>query len=200
VSNSIKVLFVDPSQRNLGLARALVDPATFEISPLPSGLLLTHTDSEAGKKVRKSSDDLRRATELAEVLREGEAWADLIMAEIPSGSQSARACLGAGVCIGLLASLTKPLIQVSPTEAKKVAVGRATATKDEMIDWAYKLYPNLNWLTHGGSKRPGKLTDANEHLADALAIGYAGVMTLEFRAAAAMHNALNHKLSESKSS
>jgi hypothetical protein len=28
-------------------------------------------------------------------------------------------------------------------------VGRATATKDEMIDWAYKLYPNLNWLTHG---------------------------------------------------
>jgi hypothetical protein len=51
-----------------------------------------------------------------------------------------------------------------------------------------------------GSKRPGKLTDANEHLADALAIGYAGVKTPEFRAAAAMHNALNHKLSESTSS
>ena len=82
--------------------------------------------------------------------------------------------------------LNKPLIEVTPTEAKKASVGRATATKDEIIDWAFKKYPNLNWLKSAQSKRPSKLTDANEHLADAIAVGHAGVKTSEFRAAAAM--------------
>lgn len=192
MSDGIKVLCVDPSHKNLGLARVLVDPVSFDFQPID--LHLHQTEPDGGKRVRKSSDDLRRAVEHAELLREGEAWADLVMAEVPSGSQSARACLGAGVCIGLLASLRKPLIEVSPTEAKKAVIGRGTATKEEMIYWAYGEYPNLNWITSKRSKNPGNLTDANEHLADALAIGRAGIKTPEFRAAAAIHAAMQKTL------
>lgn len=197
MSNGIKVVSFDPALRNLGVARVMVDPETFKIEPID--LKLVQTSNEAGKTVRKSSDDYRRAQELAEAMREYENWADIVMAEVPSGSQSARACLGAGVCIGLLASLRKPLVQLSPGEVKKATVGRTTSTKDEIIFWAYGLYPSLNWLTHGSSKRPGKLTDACEHCADALAIAHAGVKTSEFRAAAAMHLAMQKHTESTRS-
>jgi Holliday junction resolvasome RuvABC endonuclease subunit len=185
----IKVAFLDPSHSNLGVARALVDPKTLGIEPID--ISLVQTEKDKSKKVRVSSDDFSRAVELANKMQEVEAWADIIMAEIPSGSQSARSCTGAGICVGLLAYIRKPLIQVTPAQAKKVSVGRATGTKDEIIDWAYALYPNLQWIKKGNSKRVNKLIDSNEHMADAIAIGHAGVKTTEFRAAASMLVSLN---------
>ena len=45
-----------------------------------------------------------------------------------------------------------------------------------MIAWATGVYPDAPWKRHGG-----RVTDDNEHLADAVAIAHAGVQTPEFR-------------------
>jgi Holliday junction resolvasome RuvABC endonuclease subunit len=185
MNRKISVLAIDPAMRNWGLAHLLVDPSSRQIEVL--GLRLVQTESQAGKTVRKSSDDLRRATEAYGAARHLAEVCDLIMAEVPSGSQSSRASLGAGMSIGLLAALGsfRPLIQVSPIEAKKAVTGRKTASKDEMIQWATAAYPKAGWLTKK-IKGVVSFTDANEHLADALAIAHAGVETAEFRGAVSM--------------
>lgn len=182
--NKIRLLSCDPALANWGLARLIVDPASLEIEVVD--LKLVKTESEAGKTVRKSSDDYRRAQEAYGAALLWAMSSDIITAEVPSGSQSSRASLGAGMSIGLLAALgvQKPLIQVSPVEAKKAVTGRKTASKDEMIAWATSRYPDAPWIRARGSS--GRLVDANEHLADALAIAHAGVRTAEFRSAMGM--------------
>lgn len=182
MTNKVKVLSLDPSQRNLGMAKLLIAPnGAIEVMDLE----LVETEKSDLKQVRKNSDQLRRAREQYEALKEWEAWADLVMSEIPTGSQSASAMFGNGICIGLLASIDKPLIQVQPTETKKASVGRATATKEEIIAWATKLYPDAPWKRLN-DKPTGRIVDKNEHLADAIAVGWAGIRTAEFRAALSM--------------
>jgi Holliday junction resolvasome RuvABC endonuclease subunit len=111
----------------------------------------------------------------------------VVFAEVPVGSQSSRAMCSYGVCIGLLAGLAArvPLIQVQPTEVKLAAVGTKTASKEEMIEWATGLYPQLPWFT---TKRKGVTTFSakNEHIADAIAAIYAGILTDEFKRMIAM--------------
>lgn len=87
-----------------------------------------------------------------------------------------------GVCIGILGGITIPTIQVTPTEVKLVATGSKTASKQDMIDWAVKQYPNAKWLTKT-QKGITSLVSKNEHLADALATIHAGVLTDEFNTA-----------------
>ena len=181
----VKILACDPALRNWGLAKVVVNPLAGELAVLD--LKLVKTESEAGKTVRKSSDDLRRATVAYKEVVEWVEWADLIAAEVPSGSKSARATLGAGISIGLLACFgqMRPLVQVNPIEVKKIVTGRKTAAKDEVIEWAVARFPKAPWLRER-DKPTGRLVDANEHLADAVAIAHAAIATPEFGAAVAM--------------
>lgn len=153
-------------------------------------LELVQTETLAGKQVRKNSDDLRRSRELLNAIKAWEARSDVLMAEIPTGTQSARGAMSNGMVIGVLSAITKPLIEVSASEAKKVAVGRSTATKQEMIDWATALYPNAPWLRRHG-KKDGVFKADNEHLADAVAIAHAGIKTQEFKSALAMFRSMS---------
>jgi hypothetical protein len=177
----------DPAMSNLGYAMALIDPVSLSIKPFMIGLVVT--ENEAGKQVRKNSDDLRRAMMIFNAMAKIENESDILMSEIPTGTQSARGAMGNGMMLGCLSGLKKPLIQVQPTETKIHAVGRKTATKDEMIVWAMKLYPDLEWKTH---KKHGVMvpTASNEHMADALGVIHAGVKTAEFKSAVAMFNAM----------
>lgn len=190
----IKVASFDPAMRNWGMAKLLIDPDSNTIKVVDMRLIVTV--SEAGKTVRKSSDDLRRASVSYNSALEYALWADVIFAEVPSGSQSSRASLGAGMSIMALAALgfVRPLIQVSPVEAKRAVTGRSTASKDEMIEWAVARHPDAPWLR---KKVKGviSLIDANEHMADALAIAQAGVLTAEFRSAVSMMGSLNRTAS-----
>ena len=68
------------------------------------------------------------------------------------------------------------LIEVSSLEVKKSSVGKKTASKEEMRQWAYEKWPDAPWLKHGG-----KLVQKNEHLADALASVEAGIRTEQFK-------------------
>ena len=137
----IKVLGVDPALRNFGFAVATVDLETDQIEKVEC-LELSKTEDDAGKKVRRNSDDLRRARIHADALRK---WSDpkevsIAFIEVPVGSQSARAMASYGICIGVLTNCRCGVIEVTPTEVKVAATGSKTATKEEMIDWAYKKY------------------------------------------------------------
>lgn len=177
---TVKMVGVDAAFANMGFAQVEIDINTLEIRPIK--LHLVSTEPEAKKKnIRMSSDNLRRAELLRDGLITMQKGMSMMSAEVPSGAKSAKAAYGFGVAVGVLASRNLPIIQVNPIEVKVASVNKKSATKKEMIDWAIGLYPDLNWIRHNG-----KITNANEHLADALAIIHAAVKTAEFNSAVAM--------------
>lgn len=180
----LHVAGIDPSLRNLGLAEGIYDTDAEALEMI--GIELQETESEAGKTVRKSSDDLRCAGLLTSAVHRFIAPCAVVFAEIPSGSQSARGSFSNGICLGVLASIGNVggyrgrLIQVNPYEVKRAAVGSKNASKEEMIHWAHERWPKLPWLT---KKQKGvvSLIAKNEHMADACAAINAGIQTDEFR-------------------
>lgn len=183
VSNEMKIRVagIDPSLNNTGLALGTFDISTGKVD---IGLIqLIETEARSKKTVRKSSDDLRRAGEIVSGIHQFIADCHVVFAEIPTGSQSARGSFSNGICLGVLSSIGTVetpfkgrLIQVSPTDVKLSAVGSKVAGKDEMIDWAYGRYPELEWFRYRG-----KLQRKNEHVADAIGAINAGVQTDEFK-------------------
>lgn len=175
----IQVLGIDPALRNFGFCSALVNAETDEIVKV-SKLRLAKSEDEAGKKVRRNSDDLRRAKILHDALQEEAEMNFIAFAEVPVGSQSSRAMASYGVCIGVLASCPIGLIEVTPSEVKMASVGTKTATKQEMIDWAVNKFPDAPWLKR---KLKGEevLKNENEHLADALAAINAGLKSSQWK-------------------
>jgi len=178
---------LDPSLSNWGQAKGVLDldTGTFRLNELD--LQETSPDNKNRKSVRKNSDDLNRAKLLYTTMSRFLIDVDMVFVEIPVGSQSARSMASYGICIGVLASIGKPVIQVTPAEVKLVATGNKNASKAAMIDWAVKKYPDANWFT---KVRNGVTTHTakNEHLADATACIHAGVKTDEFSQARAILN------------
>ncbi|WP_413464077.1 hypothetical protein [Cupriavidus metallidurans] len=185
----LKVVGIDPSLKNFGFAIGTIDVETLAVEVQGLVLAKTEPDKKSAKVVRKNSDDLERARILHTALQEHCRDADLAIAEVPVGSQSARAMASYGVCVGVLSSCPIPLIQVTAFEVKLAGFGNKYATKEEMIGWATQAYPVAPWLT---VKRAGKLefTAANEHLADAVAAIHAGIKTDQFQQVLAMHRAM----------
>ena len=192
----IKVVGLDAERKNVGIVEArlvFTDRARLVVD----NLTLVQTEKSKSKQVRVSSDDVRRAQEIAEALRRPLLDASFFFSEIPTGAQSARAAKLLGMATGIIACsnvyLDRPLIEVSPTEVKLASVGKKTASKDEMVEWAVAKYPDLNWLRYernGKTYKAGDLMLDNEHLADGIAIIHAGVRTAAFKQALAMLNGL----------
>lgn len=173
----IPVVGFDPSLRNWGIASSLLDLETGYLDT-PHLTLVCPKDME-GKQVRQNSHDLHIANQLAEVVIPIAKSAKVIFVEVPVGSQSARAMVSYGVCVGILGSIRSlgiPLIEVTPTEVKQVFTGNKLATKDDMIQMAVKLYPNANF-----PKRKTEVIAKAEHVADAIAAIHAGVSTPVFQ-------------------
>jgi Holliday junction resolvasome RuvABC endonuclease subunit len=174
----MRVAGIDPSLSNFGMAKGTLNFSG--ASPVLQLETLQLQESQANKAqrkvVRKNSDDLERARTLYSGLQDFIQDVDLIFVEVPVGSQSARSMASYGICIGVLASIEKPLIQVTPTEVKVAATGSRTASKADMIAWATAQYPNAPWLKQGE-----RITNKNEHLADAVAAIHAGIQTDTFK-------------------
>lgn len=185
----IKVAGLDGAKANFGIAKMIYDTDTGELNIV--SIRLVETQALKGKHVRVSSDNLRRAREIADVLKEELKDCAMAFGEVPTGGQSADAVLSFGIVIGLYASLAIPMVEVSPSETKKAAVGTSTASKEEIIEWAMEKYPDAAWFT---KKRKGVIspTAKNEHVADAAAIVHAGVKTQEFRVHAALFKSLGN--------
>lgn len=183
----IKFAALDGSLRNFGIAILQYDTDTKELSVLD--LILTKTAPSKIKSVRASSDNLARAQMLDASVKKALEGCAVVFGEVPSGGQDYNAVLSFGIVIGIYASVIPEFIEVSPAETKMAAVGTKTASKEEIINWAVEKFPAAPWRTvkRGGQLQP---TLDNEHLADAVAIGFAGLQTPQFRQMLAMMNAV----------
>lgn len=183
---SLRILGVDPSFRNLGMALVDVDLTTMELDVVE--IALVTTEKSKNKQIRAASDHLSRGRQLHVACREWEKKAALMAAEIPSGAQSAAAAFGFGVAVGMLSGHTVPLIEVSPiermmavvdeveeAEGKKVRSDRR-ASKAQVIEWAQTRWPNLPWI-----KSKSRDNNPNEHMADAIATVLAATKTPNFK-------------------
>ncbi|OCP21995.1 MULTISPECIES: hypothetical protein [unclassified Ensifer] len=180
----IKIAGLDGSLRNFGIAKMLydLDTGTLEVDDF----LLIQTEKEQTKKMRASSDTYERAKKLAEEANEFTKDCVVTFAEVPFGGKSYDAVLGFGIVIGIYASLSVRPEEVAPAQTKLAAVGTRTASKEEMIHWAFNLYPNAPWLLHqknGKGYKKGDPTNANEHLADGCGVCHAGIKLPSFKQA-----------------
>lgn len=185
----IKIVGFDPSMSNWGIAKATLDVNTMEFTV--DDLTLVETESESKKGVIKQSDDLRRARIVKEGMLEACEDASFAISEIPFCNPAgyAAANFNSGLVTGVLAACPIPLIQVFPSEVKMKATGIRSATKEEMIAWAMKKFPDAPWRmrTLKGKQVP---TKANEHLADAVASINAGLDSQQLQQALAIYKGI----------
>lgn len=178
----IRVMGMDPSLRNWGLAMGTydVDAKTLSIDKLG----LVNPVLPTGKQVRQNSLDLESAYQLYKGAQDLAKFAQAIFVEVPVGSQSARAMASYGICVGVLGALRAagiPFIQVTPTEVKLAACGKGTATKQEMIAWATSRHPEAPWPVYRRSGTTQVSEEKAEHQADAVGAIYAGLATQAFQ-------------------
>jgi Holliday junction resolvasome RuvABC endonuclease subunit len=111
------------------------------------------TEKSTKKTVRVSDDRAYRAAIMAEHLKKViiDYGIKGVVAELPSGSQNAVAAAllsyANGVVVGLTTAFSIPCEWISEGDSKKSALGKRTATKDEMMDWARKEWPNTVFPT-----------------------------------------------------
>ena len=185
-TDHLKVVGFDPSLRNWGISKGTLTPEGLLIHKVD----LVNPELPKGKQVRQNSLDLESAKQLCKAALEAAEDADAIFVEVPIGSQSARAMASYGICVGVLGALRAtgiPFFEVTPNEVKMVSVGKKTATKQEMIEWAINAHPEANWPVYN---RQGKLQVSEakaEHMADATAAIYAGIATNEFQQLLRLH-------------
>lgn len=183
----LNVLGMDPSFSNWGLAAGKLDTDTGIF--IPNHVAVTQTEKTADKRLRVNSDDLERAYMLFQGLMPYLEQVQVIFVEVPHGSQSAAAMKSYGACIGLLGAIRasgKPFFELTAKEVKLAATGDPTASKQAMIDWGTKKYPNLNWPTEVKKGQTRIVTSKCEHMCDALAAVEAGLKDNRFRQFAAM--------------
>lgn len=174
----IKVMGIDAAFSNVGLAFATVDmtdPKDPKVELHDLHLIHTAPMKKRPRGMPRSSDDLRRAREALHGIQAkiAEWQPDYIVAEVPFGSQSARASWALGIIIGVLAAVPD-LIEVTPREVK-AATGEPNADKDWMIEWAMDLHPDAPWVKRKLKGNIVQVAGHNEHLADATGAIYAAL-------------------------
>jgi len=139
----------------------------------------SRTEKLSGKNkvVRQNSDDLRRSQELHDGFHEEIKGCVVAFAEIPSGAQHARSALDSAQRsdIGLMPDTDHP---GHAPGTKMASVGLKTAEKPQIIAWARRLYPHIQWKTYDREvlkagkilRNKGDLHDDNEHAADGCAV------------------------------
>lgn len=183
--STIKVVGMDPSLSNFGIAKASLDVDTMKISNITFELAKTkpEQDAKAKKVVRKNSEDLERAKILLSTALKATDDALMVFVEVPVGSQSARAMASYGMCLGVLASVESklPMIQVTPNEVKIAGAGDKLASKEKMINAMFEKYPDAPWPRQTIKGVTTLVASSCEHLADALAAIEAGIETQDFK-------------------
>ena len=180
--DSLRVVGMDPSLRNWGIACGTYNPVTGHMSM--EHLDVIQPPIPTGKSVRQNSKDLEAAWCLyREALAIG-LQAQAVFVEVPVGSQSARAMASYGICVGVLGSIRAanvPFFEVTPLEVKTATVGKKTASKAEMIAWATERFPTARWPYYE-KKGESHISEAKaEHMADAIGAIVAGIRTPPFQ-------------------
>lgn len=179
----LNILGMDPSFRNWGYVTGSYDVVNEALVLDELELMTTERGKE--KNILVTEDDFNCSKLLHRKMVSKADGMNVIFSEIPSGSQSASAARKLGIVTGIMSSTNVPLISLTPTQVKMASVGKRTASKSEMIDWAVETYPELNWLKRK-SKGELVLVKKNEHLADAVAVVHAGIQSDRFKQLASM--------------
>lgn len=161
----MKILGIDPSLRNWGLAVMELDK---ELT-----ILKTHTirTNKIPKHKSVAVTDVNTAKFILDELKDYLEGIDAICIELPLGSQTSTAMKSYGLCIGLvgyIATLGIPVIYKNPFDIKKV-IGKRDTTKEEIIDWVNTNHPN----------KLSKYKTVAEHQADAVLAVYASLNELK---------------------
>jgi len=170
----MKFISIDSSLAHTGIAIGTIGPTNVITV---EEIALNSTEKSKNKQVRASSDTIERCQRTFQFVQACifTHSPDVIFVETPSGSQSAAGMKSYGATCQLIATLVPDPIQVTPNEVKMASVGSKTASKVQMIEWAYAKYPKLEWYWHAK-----QLQAKNEHMADAVAIAHAGIKTADF--------------------
>lgn len=181
-ARTIKVVGMDPSLRNWGLAISTFDLDTQKHTI--KRLSVTNPELSKGKQVRQNSLDLESGYQLYKGAIAAAEGAQAVFVEVPVGSQSARAMASYGICVGVLGALRAngiPFFEVTPTEVKLAGPGIKTASKQQMIKWAMTAHPEANWPTYQEHGKTIVSEAKAEHQADAIASIYAGMACNSFQ-------------------
>lgn len=177
----LKVAGLDPSMSNWGICIGMLDAfnGEFEVTEVH---VIQPNKFKSEKKMRQNTKDVLLAQDLYKSNMAILTDIDILFAELPIGSQSARAMASYGICLGIIGALNENLteiIQVTPQAVKKV-VGNDNPSKEEMIDWAIEQHPEIDFPKYK-SKGMWYISNAKaEHMADALVAIYAGARTAQF--------------------
>jgi Holliday junction resolvasome RuvABC endonuclease subunit len=184
----VMIAGLDPALSNFGMAKGILDLKTGEFELKELGL--QQTEKTTVKTVRTNCDDINRSRQIYDAMNDFLSDVRIVFAETPVGSQNASGMKAYGVSVALLATLVTPPIQVTAGQVKAVT-GKRNATKNQVIEWAAKQYPDAKWLParltktsdpESFPKHPNGdlLHKVNEHMADAIAAIHAGVESDEF--------------------
>lgn len=182
----VRILGIDAAFSNVGFAVAdvdLSDPKNPVIEVVDLLVLQTEAVKKRPKGMPRSHDDLRRARQSVNMIHDLiQKWQpNHVVAEVPFGSQSARASWALGIALGVLASIPN-LIEVTPRQVKE-ATGEKHADKDMMIEWAMDRHPEAPWKMRKLKGNLIQVASSNEHMADAVGAIYAGLQTKDFKLA-----------------
>jgi Holliday junction resolvasome RuvABC endonuclease subunit len=171
----------DPSLRHWGVAVGHYDLVSKQLKV--DHVEVIEPTLPASKQVRKNSQDLEAARQLALAASAHARAAQAVFVEVPHGSQSARSMASYGVCVGVLGTLRAQGLQfyeLSEQEVKLATLGKKASTKKEMIHWITSRHPEAPWSTYTKNGET-LLSEAKvEHQADAVAAIYAGVNSPQF--------------------
>lgn len=172
---------LDPSLSNIGASKMEL---TFNqegkiVAHKLISVALSQTNPDKKKSRRKNEEDRARAVIHHEFLKDYLKDVDIVFCELPVGSQTARAMASYGICIGITAAIELPFFVVAPMDLKLAACRNKQATKEDMISWGIRKFPNANWL----QGKSASVLKKNEHIADSLAAIVAGVKTEQFKQA-----------------
>ncbi len=170
----LRVVGLDPSLRNLGIAKGFYDTET---KKLTIDFCITVSPKVPKGSMRVGTRDILRVRHLLDALATHIKEADIVIAEIPIGSQSASAMKSYAVCIALMAVAQKimgKLVEVTPQQVKAI-VGNPKASKADVIQWVQQHHPEAPLERYRDSINAAKA----EHQADAVVAIHAGLKTLQ---------------------
>ena len=158
-------LAIDPSLRNTGYALATKGRV------IRVGLICTE-GNRAAKVYLDNARCLRYISLMLGALSDTYPWAP-VYAEAKGGSKSAKAAAAMAMSQGVLMGSLTPRHEVTlmlPQEVKKRLTGNRSATKDDVRAAVDKIYPDAFEMMVAQGYKAKKY---NEHIYDALAIGWA---------------------------
>ena len=173
--SDLKILGFDPSLRNWGIAKMTYNNST-GLDLLSVDVI--HTSIDKGSKKSKALQDLEACNTLIEGINKHLEGIDLIVIELPIGSQSSAAMKSYGICIALSAYVSQlgiKTLYVSPFDVKKV-VGKTNTTKHAIVDWVNLKHANIL----------SKVLYKSNHEADATVAVYAALKQIK-----EIHNEIN---------